>query len=154
MMEGKESAGGAPSSSDALTVAQPSFSEALTVARGPAIDSSPALALEEMASAPTVVSAARGAAAETGSGAAVGPSPQAAYAVTVLSPADSLAPLLGAPAPVTQRSTVLPRVEIIGSEPTLIVEGKRRYEEILPLGKGGVGEVVRAKDNDMAAPSR
>jgi eukaryotic-like serine/threonine-protein kinase len=152
MTEGKESAGGAPSFNEALTVAQPGFSEALTVARGPAIDGPPAPVLEEMASAPTVLSASRDAAAETASRAAVGPEARGAYAVTVLSPADSLVPLPAPPAPITQRSTVLPRVSLIGSEPTLIVEGKRRYEEILPLGKGGVGEVVRAKDNDIGRP--
>jgi serine/threonine protein kinase len=50
------------------------------------------------------------------------------------------------------RITVLPRVEIVGSEPKLVVQGKRRYENFRPLGKGGIGEVVSVQDNDIGRP--
>ena len=47
------------------------------------------------------------------------------------------------------RSTVLPRVEMVGSTPTLVTRGKPRYEHMRRLGEGGLGEVLGARDNDI-----
>ena len=50
---------------------------------------------------------------------------------------------------VSRASTVLPRLEVVGSTPTLVQEPRQRYEEVKALGEGGVGEVVLAKDHDI-----
>ncbi len=47
------------------------------------------------------------------------------------------------------RSTVLPRVELTGPEPKLVRDDRARYEHISHLGQGGVGEVLKAQDNDI-----
>ncbi|HEX4516789.1 MAG TPA: serine/threonine-protein kinase [Polyangiaceae bacterium] len=48
------------------------------------------------------------------------------------------------------RTTVLPRVEIVGETPSVVVaDGKVRYELANRLGEGGVGEVIKARDNDI-----
>src|SRR5882672_11476956 len=47
------------------------------------------------------------------------------------------------------RSTVLPRVEMVGAEPRLVHGGQRRYETVRRLGEGGFGEVLGARDNDI-----
>ncbi len=49
----------------------------------------------------------------------------------------------------SSHSTVLPRVEIIGEMPKLVADGKVRYELSHQLGEGGVGEVIKARDNDI-----
>jgi serine/threonine-protein kinase len=56
------------------------------------------------------------------------------------------------PASASSRSTVLPRLHVVGDVPTLIHEGRVRYEEGRVLGAGGVGEVVEAQDNDICRP--
>jgi serine/threonine protein kinase len=48
-----------------------------------------------------------------------------------------------------RRSTVLPRVEIVGAEPRLVLDEQARYETVRHLGSGGLGEVVGARDNDI-----
>ncbi len=55
----------------------------------------------------------------------------------------------GAPIDRTLRTTVLPRVEIIGEESKIVADGKLRYELAHRLGEGGVGEVIKARDNDI-----
>src|SRR5512144_861010 len=47
------------------------------------------------------------------------------------------------------RTTVLPRVEIVGERPAVVADGKVRYELASTLGEGGVGEVIKARDNDI-----
>jgi len=47
------------------------------------------------------------------------------------------------------RSTVLPRLEMVGAEPRLVLGGQRRYETVRRLGEGGFGEVLGARDNDI-----
>jgi serine/threonine-protein kinase len=47
------------------------------------------------------------------------------------------------------RTTVLPRVEIVGDKPGVVADGKIRYELANTLGEGGVGEVIKARDNDI-----
>ncbi len=47
------------------------------------------------------------------------------------------------------RSTVLPRFEMDGAEPRLVLGGQRRYEPLRRLGEGGFGEVLGARDNDI-----
>jgi eukaryotic-like serine/threonine-protein kinase len=47
------------------------------------------------------------------------------------------------------RSTILPRVEFIGEVPRLVVDARERFESAKVLGRGGVGEVMLARDNDI-----
>ncbi len=47
------------------------------------------------------------------------------------------------------RSTVLPHVEVWEGELRVTRQRRRRYEDVRPLGEGGMGEVVLAKDNDI-----
>ena len=47
------------------------------------------------------------------------------------------------------RTTVLPRVELHGEMPKIVADGKVRYELSHTLGEGGVGEVIKARDNDI-----
>jgi serine/threonine-protein kinase len=48
------------------------------------------------------------------------------------------------------RSTVLPRVVTTGGSAALVNEGRPRYEHERLLGEGGMGEVVCARDHDIA----
>ncbi len=50
------------------------------------------------------------------------------------------------------RATVLPRVQVDVAGPVMMHEPRVRYEEGDMLGRGGVGEVVRAMDNDIHRP--
>jgi serine/threonine-protein kinase len=59
---------------------------------------------------------------------------------------------LAAPGTATFRTTVLPRVEHAPAGPNLVNVPRIRYEEGSTLGRGGVGEVVRANDNDIHRP--
>jgi eukaryotic-like serine/threonine-protein kinase len=63
--------------------------------------------------------------------------------------ASGLADTLVGGASFAARSTVLPRVELIGSEPTLVVDNKRRFEPLRSLGEGGAGYVVGVQDHDI-----
>ncbi|MFP2904359.1 serine/threonine-protein kinase [Pyxidicoccus sp. 3LFB2] len=56
-----------------------------------------------------------------------------------------------APTPVSasRRNTVLPRVEWNGERVDLLPPQRERFEEMRPLGQGGMGEVVLLKDNDI-----
>lgn len=48
-----------------------------------------------------------------------------------------------------RRSTVLPRLQWNGQVPTATPGSRMRFEEIGPLGRGGMGEVVLARDHDI-----
>ena len=48
-----------------------------------------------------------------------------------------------------RRSTVLPRVEWAGDKPNVVPFERERFEELQPLGQGGMGEVVLLKDHDI-----
>ncbi|WP_375766066.1 serine/threonine protein kinase [Archangium gephyra] len=50
---------------------------------------------------------------------------------------------------VARRSTVLPRVEWTGDKPNVVPFERERFEEMRPLGQGGMGEVVLLKDHDI-----
>jgi serine/threonine protein kinase len=65
-----------------------------------------------------------------------------------MAPSD-LAGAAHAPSATLTRSTVLPRFEMVGAEPRLVVRGQRRYEMVRRLGEGGFGEVLGARDNDI-----
>ncbi|MDP3499515.1 MAG: serine/threonine-protein kinase [Myxococcales bacterium] len=49
----------------------------------------------------------------------------------------------------TRRSTVLPRLNWNGPVPTAAPGTRMRFEELSPLGRGGMGEVVLARDHDI-----
>ncbi len=48
-----------------------------------------------------------------------------------------------------RRSTVLPRLQWNGPVPTATPTSRVRFEELSTLGRGGMGEVVLAKDHDI-----
>ncbi|HEX7600562.1 MAG TPA: serine/threonine-protein kinase [Polyangiaceae bacterium] len=50
------------------------------------------------------------------------------------------------------RTTVLPRVDSSAGAPSIVTDTRERYASGKLLGEGGVGEVVRATDNDIARP--
>ena len=50
------------------------------------------------------------------------------------------------------RTTVLPRVDSSTGAPAIVMDTRERYASGKLLGEGGVGEVVRAMDNDIARP--
>ncbi|MBI5479533.1 MAG: serine/threonine protein kinase [Deltaproteobacteria bacterium] len=79
---------------------------------------------------------AKGPAAKTGAAAA----PAAAPAV---------APGITAAGTIPARTTVLPRVALVGAKPTLVRNDRLRYEHEERLGQGGVGEVLKTRDNDI-----
>jgi serine/threonine-protein kinase len=68
-------------------------------------------------------------------------------AATLLGPTGPAAP--AAPPLSLRHSTVLPRVELIGEEHKLVHTDRVRYEAVGKLGEGGIGEVVKVKDNDI-----
>jgi eukaryotic-like serine/threonine-protein kinase len=47
------------------------------------------------------------------------------------------------------RTTVLPRVQVVGDRPELVQDQRRRFEILKQLGEGGAGEVLAATDNDI-----
>jgi serine/threonine-protein kinase len=67
---------------------------------------------------------------------------------TLLSQKAALAESVPVPAS-SRRSTVLPRVEWKGDQPTVVPLQRERFEELRPLGQGGMGEVVLLKDHDI-----
>ncbi len=50
------------------------------------------------------------------------------------------------------RTTVLPRLEVVGDTPRLVSDVRARFETAEVLGRGGVGEVSLARDNDIDRP--
>ncbi|MFO0653240.1 MAG: serine/threonine-protein kinase [Polyangiales bacterium] len=50
------------------------------------------------------------------------------------------------------RTTVLPRVAFEGEIPQLVSATRERFESAKVLGRGGVGEVLLARDNDIDRP--
>ncbi|MBI5501649.1 MAG: serine/threonine protein kinase [Deltaproteobacteria bacterium] len=47
------------------------------------------------------------------------------------------------------RTTILPRVQLVGDRPELVQDRRRRFEVLRTLGEGGAGEVLAAADNDI-----
>jgi eukaryotic-like serine/threonine-protein kinase len=88
----------------------------------------------------------------TANGAGVPADPAFSATALVTTPDASVGRFLESEASGAVRSTVLPRVEIVGTEPTLIIENKRRFEPKAHLGEGGVGEVALAQDHDIGRP--
>jgi serine/threonine protein kinase len=81
--------------------------------------------------------------------------PNTAVDATLVSPGasrDASLPALSQvqpPAVPTHRSTVLPRVQWNGDRPDVVPFQRERFEELRPLGQGGMGEVVLLKDHDI-----
>jgi serine/threonine-protein kinase len=80
--------------------------------------------------------------------------PNAPVDATLLSPGASRNESLPAPSQVqppvqTHRSTVLPHVQWNGDRPDVVPFQRERFEELRPLGQGGMGEVVLLKDHDI-----
>jgi len=50
------------------------------------------------------------------------------------------------------RSTILPRLAYTDDMPQLVTDARDRFETAKVLGRGGVGEVVLARDNDIERP--
>ncbi len=75
--------------------------------------------------------------------------PNTSVDATLLSPS-SRNESLPAPAQAqARRSTVLPRVQWNGDRHDVVPFQRERFEEVRPLGQGGMGEVVLLKDNDI-----
>jgi eukaryotic-like serine/threonine-protein kinase len=64
-------------------------------------------------------------------------------------PLTDTGPLAKSPSVTLPRSTVLPRIEMVGTEPRLVLGTQRRYETVRRLGEGGFGEVLGARDDDI-----
>ena len=47
------------------------------------------------------------------------------------------------------RTTVLPMIQVHDGHPTLLADDRMRYEPVGQLGQGGMGEVLKVKDNDI-----
>ncbi|RKG85873.1 serine/threonine-protein kinase [Corallococcus terminator] len=61
-----------------------------------------------------------------------------------------LAPtLMPGSASTSRRNTVLPRVQWTGQQPSVVPLQRERFEEVRPLGQGGMGEVVLMRDHDI-----
>jgi eukaryotic-like serine/threonine-protein kinase len=67
---------------------------------------------------------------------------------TVLSPGSRQESVLPVPTSM-QRTTVLPRVQWNGDRPDVVPLQRERFEELQPLGQGGMGEVLLLKDHDI-----
>ena len=59
------------------------------------------------------------------------------------------APAAASSASSPRRITVLPRVEWNGDKPSVVPLQRERFEELQPLGQGGMGEVLLLKDHDI-----
>jgi len=73
-----------------------------------------------------------------------GPQPQS-HAVSVSVREAPVAAVAAASA----RTTVLPRIEMNGSDAELVFDGKERFERLRLLGEGGLGEVIGVMDHDI-----
>jgi serine/threonine protein kinase len=76
------------------------------------------------------------------------PSASVAADATLLSPGSRQESALPVPASM-QRTTVLPRVQWNGDRPDVVPFQRERFEELQPLGQGGMGEVLLLKDHDI-----
>ena len=81
----------------------------------------------------------------------VDPAAHAAFTATLAAPGQG--PPASAVTGVSMvRTTVLPRAEASAGAVALVADARERYAHERLLGEGGVGEVVRAIDNDIARP--
>jgi serine/threonine-protein kinase len=95
----------------------------------------------------------RGTLAWEGSKPAVDLSLQATIAASTILPQQGAPASPGSPKETSPiRSTVLPRVQIVGDRPELVSREKARYETTRRLGEGAMGEVLGADDNDIGRP--
>ncbi len=64
-------------------------------------------------------------------------------------PMPSIGPAVATQGNTVQRTTVLPHLQMEGERPSLALKSRERFEEVAPLGQGGMGEVVLVKDHDI-----
>lgn len=77
------------------------------------------------------------------------PATLADSAATLVADAPTATPLTSSMVNTAVRTTVLPRVKIVDQQRFIVADGAERYELGHLLGEGGVGEVVKARDNDI-----
>ena len=78
--------------------------------------------------------------------------PEEHAALTATLAAEGQGPSSAATTTSVVRTTVLPRVDSSTGAPSIVMDTRERYAAGKLLGEGGVGEVVRAMDNDIARP--
>ena len=82
-----------------------------------------------------------------------GPSARPQPAATLADPAEPQGDATSVTTAIpSTRSTVLPRVAYEGEVPKLVTDMRDRFEHAKVLGRGGVGEVLLARDNDIDRP--
>jgi eukaryotic-like serine/threonine-protein kinase len=99
-----------------------------------------------VAAAATVI---RGTAPTEGPPSAAGKTGATGRVAAPAAPAARPAPGITAAGTIPARTTVLPRVAVVDARPTLVRDERIRYQHEDRLGQGGVGEVLKTRDNDI-----